>query len=355
MKRLTEEQIEYSLTRARKMARREARKQSGGRRMLFPMRVFSRVRIPAPSALDLFNPENYKLFIEFITLIRDCINDGEKVLIDFRNTNAIKACAVIVLYAYIDFLQRQTKDKTVIAITTCGSVRVNNWFKICGIWGITGFQRVTADKLNSMEIVSAVAGKTKNNQESAEAREKIKNVLKYIKGTIYEGKISVSDGQKLYAALTESISNVGLHAYSNETQFSEFIADIGKRWWILAHKVEEQLYLMVYDMGEGIPVTLVKKDFFTLIAQIFNPKTDSDKIYAAVQYGETRMNSQKHGKGLPDMKRYVVDNPEGQLHIFSGMGRYSYNAANNAEEQFDLPYSIGGTLIQWNVSLRGTE
>ncbi|HEE5046450.1 TPA: hypothetical protein R7I84_000638 [Klebsiella pneumoniae] len=206
-----------------------------------------------------------------------------------------------------------------------------------------------------MEIVSAVAGKTKNNQESAEAREKIKNVLKYIKGTIYEGKISVSDGQKLYAALTESISNVGLHAYSNETQFSEFIADIGKRWWILAHKVEEQLYLMVYDMGEGIPVTLVKKDFFTLIAQIFNPKTDSDKIYAAVQYGETRMNSQKHGKGLPDMKRYVVDNPEGQLHIFSGMGRYSYNAANNAEEQFDLPYSIGGTLIQWNVSLRGTE
>ncbi|HDS6347568.1 TPA: hypothetical protein QHU56_001411 [Klebsiella pneumoniae subsp. pneumoniae] len=355
MKRLTEEQIEYSLTRARKMARREARKQSGGRRMLFPMRVFSRVRIPAPSALDLFNPENYKLFIEFITLIRDCINDGEKVLIDFRNTNAIKACAVIVLYAYIDFLQRQTKDKTVIAITTCGSARVNNWFKICGIWGITGFQRVTADKLNSMEIVSAVAGKTKNNQESAEAREKIKNVLKYIKGTIYEGKISVSDGQKLYAALTESISNVGLHAYSNETQFSEFIADIGKRWWILAHKVEEQLYLMVYDMGEGIPVTLVKKDFFTLIAQIFNPKTDSDKIYAAVQYGETRMNSQKHGKGLPDMKRYVVDNPEGQLHIFSGMGRYSYNAANNAEEQFDLPYSIGATLIQWNVSLRGTE
>ncbi|MFU8515913.1 hypothetical protein [Klebsiella quasipneumoniae] len=295
MKRLTEEQIEYSLTRARKMARREARKQSGGRRMLFPMRVFSRVRIPAPSALDLFNPENYKLFIEFITLIRDCINDGEKVLIDFRNTNAIKACAVIVLYAYIDFLQRQTKDKTVIAITTCGSARVNNWFKICGIWGITGFQRVTADKLNSMEIVSAVAGKTKNNQESAEAREKIKNVLKYIKGTIYEGKISVSDGQKLYAALTESISNVGLHAYSNETQFSEFIADIGKRWWILAHKVEEQLYLMVYDMGEGIPVTLVKKDFFTLIAQIFNPKTDSDKIYAAVQYGETREGANKRG------------------------------------------------------------
>jgi len=355
MKRLTEEQIEYSLTRAKKIARRETRKVTSGKRVLQPMRVFSRVRITAPAALDLFNPANYNLFIEFITLIRDCIYDGEKVLLDFRNTKSLKACAVIVLYAYIDFLQRQTKDKTVIAITTCGSPRANNWFKLCGIWGITGFQHIDSDKLNSMEIVSAVAGKTKNNEESAEARQKIKNVLKYIKGTIYDGKISVSDGQKLYAALTESISNVGLHAYSNEEHFSEFIDEIGKRWWTLAHKVEDQLYLMVYDMGEGIPVTLVKKDFFTLIAQMFNPKTDSDKIYAAVQYGETRMNSEKHGKGLPDMKRYVVDNPEGQLHIFSGMGRYSYNAENNTEEQFDLPYSIGGTLIQWNVSLRGAE
>ncbi|MFJ5431019.1 hypothetical protein ACIPUP_17935 [Pectobacterium actinidiae] len=355
MKRLTEEQIEYSLTRARKMAKRETRKVSGDKRMFKPMRVFSRVRIPAPSVLNLFSTDDYTLFINFITLIRDCINDGEKVLIDFRNTKSLKACAVIVLYAYIDFLQRQTKNKKIIAITTCGTPLANNWFEICGIWEITGFQRTNADELNSMEIVSAVAGTTKNNEEIAEARQKIKNVLKYIKDTIYNGKISDSDGQKLYAALTESISNIGLHAYSNEEKFSEFIDEIGKRWWILAHKIEDQLYLMVYDMGEGIPVTLVKKDFFTFIAQIFNPQTDSDKIYAAVQYGETRMNSQKHGKGLPDMKRYVVDNPEGQLHIFSGMGRYSYNAEKNKEEQFDLPYSIGGTLIQWNVSLRGTE
>ncbi|EIF4744075.1 hypothetical protein PD372_004431, partial [Salmonella enterica subsp. enterica serovar Thompson] len=111
MKRLTEEQIEHSLIRARKIAKRESRKLSGGRRMLQPMRVFSRVRIPAPASLDLFNTKNYKLFIEFITLIRDYINDGEKILIDFRNTKSLKACAVIVLYAHIDFLQRQTKDK----------------------------------------------------------------------------------------------------------------------------------------------------------------------------------------------------------------------------------------------------
>lgn len=355
MKKLTDEQIEYSLIRARKLARREARKGLGTKRRYQPLRVFSRVRIPAPRVLDLFNPENYKLFIEFITLVRDCVNDGEKVLIDFRSTDSLKACAVIVLYAYIDFLQRLTHNKSIISITTCKSPRANNWFKICGIWSLTGFQEVDANKLNTMEIVSAVAGGTNNAQQSTEAKQKIKNTLKYIKDTIYEGKISASEGMKLYAALTESISNVGLHAYSNEQEFAAFIEDIGKRWWILAHKIEEQLFLMVYDMGEGIPVTLVRKDFFSIIAQIFNPQTDSDKIYAAVQYGETRMNSQKHGKGLPDMKRYVVDNPEGELHIFSGMGRYSYSAEKNREEQFNLPYSIGGTLIQWNVSLRGAE
>lgn len=355
MKRITEEQIEQTLHRAEKIARRQTRKKHNSRRMYLPTRVFSRVKIVAPKALDLFNPENYSMFIEFITLIRDCVNEGEKIIIDFRNTESLKACAVIVLYAYIDLMQRQTSNKNIITITKCGSPRANNWFKICGMWELTSFQTTNPHKLDTMAIVSAVAGKTKDNKESVEAKNKIKSILKHIRDTIYEGKISASDGQKLYAALTESISNVGLHAYSNEMFFSEFIADVGKRWWILAHKIEDQLFLMVYDMGEGIPITLVKKDFFSFIAQAFNPKTDSDKIYAAVQYGETRMNSQKHGKGLPDMKRYVVDNPEGELHIFSGMGRYSYIAEKNEEQKFDLPYSVGGTLIQWNVSLRGAE
>jgi len=355
MKRVTEDQIEQTLHRADKIARRQTRKKHGTRRSYTPMRVFSRIRIPAPAALDLFKSENYSKFIEFITLVRDFVNEGEKVLLDFRNTESLKACAVIVLYAYIDLMQRQTNNKSVIAITKCGTPRANNWFKLCGLWDLTSFQTISPHKLNTMAIISAVAGKTKDNKESAEARNKIKSILKYIRDTIYDGKISASDGQKLYAALTESISNVGLHAYSNEDFFSEFIDGVGKRWWILAHKIEDQLFLMVYDMGEGIPITLVKKDFFTFIAQAFNPKTDSDKIYAAVQYGETRMNSQKHGKGLPDMKRYVVDNPEGELHIFSGMGRYSYNAEKNEEQKFDLPYSVGGTLIQWNVSLRGAE
>lgn len=355
MKRLTEEQIEQSLHRAEKLARRQHRKKNGSRRAFIPSRVFSRVRIPAPKMLDLFNAENYKTFIDFITVIRDCIDDGEKVIIDFRSTESLKACAVVILYAYIDLMQRQTNNKRIIAITKCGSPRANNWFKKCGLWELTSFQTTNPHKLDAMAIVSAVAGATKDNKESAEARNKIKSVLKHIKDTIYGGKISPSEGQRLYAALTESISNVGLHAYSNETQFSEFIADVGKRWWILAHKIEDQLFLMVYDMGEGIPITLVNKDFFTFIVQKFNPKTDSDKIFAAVQYGETRMKSQKHGKGLPDMKRYVVDNPEGELHIFSGMGRYSYIAQKDEEQKYDLPYSIGGTLIQWNVSLRGAE
>jgi len=355
MKFLTEEQIEQSLTRARKQYRRKHRKKGGSRRIATATRVFSRVRVTAPDVLDLFNLKNYELFIKFITIIRDNIDNGEKILIDFRHTESLKACAVIVLYAYIDLIQRETGNHSIIKITTCKSARANSWFKKCGLWRLTSFQASVAQKQDSMEIVSAVAGASPGETDSAEARDKIKGILKYIRGTIYEGKISKIEGNKLYAALTESISNVGLHAYSNETEFSEFISEIGKRWWIVAHKVDDQLYLIVYDMGEGIPVTLVKKDFFSFIAQKFNPQTDSDKIYAAVQYGETRMKSHKHGKGLPDMKSYVVDNPEGELHIFSGMGRYSYIAEDRKEELFNLPYSVGGTLIQWNVSLRGSE
>ncbi|MBS7827427.1 hypothetical protein J7624_09755 [Wohlfahrtiimonas chitiniclastica] len=352
MKLLTSKQVQHSLIRSKKILRRKARKKLGKKRYIRPVRVFSRVRVIAPKILDLFNEENYKTFILFITKIRDHINHGERVIIDFRDTEILKACAVTVLYASIDFMQRLTKDNNVIIITKCKSASANYWFRMCGLWRLTGYHIDLTGVNNNLEIVSAVAGTTVGNNDSDQARSKIKDVLTYIKNTIYDGQISQDEGMKLYAALTESISNVGLHAYSFEEKYSEFIADVGKRWWILAHKIDEQLFLMVYDMGEGIPLTLVRRDMFTVIQQIFNPKTDSDKISAAVRYGETRMKSIKHGKGLTDMKKYVIDNPKGALHIFSGMGRYSYKSETKNEVKVNLPYSIGGTLIQWNVSLR---
>lgn len=354
MKLLSQKTITYQLIKAEKMQRRSFRKRNRRRKHKI-IRISSRIKVIAPETLNLFSPDEYADFIEFITIIRDHIYKGEKILIDFLGTKSIKICALTVLYAHIDFFQKLTKNKKIIVLTRCKTSRLNNWFKVCGLWSLTRHNSYNSGISNSMEIVSAVAGLPQDTVAATTVKSKIRNILIFIRDTIYDGKISPEENNDLYAALTESISNVGLHAYSNDELFLEFVSDIGKRWWILAHKVEDQLFLIIYDMGEGIPITLVKRDFFSLIKQMFNPKTDSDKISAAIRYGETRMQSDKHGKGLTDIKRYVENNPRGELHIFSGMGRYSYYTNSEKAETTDLPYSIGGTLIQWNISLRGQE
>lgn len=355
MKKLTIEDMQQQLIHAKGIQKRRSRKKRYRNAIAMNLRVFSRVRIFAPKVLDLFNSDNYNCFVRFLTDIRDEIERNNKIIINFRNTESLKACAMVVLYAHIDFFQRLTNDKNIITLTPCNNARVNRMFAGCGIWDITNFQKYSDREAIGLPVVSSVAGASKDPHVNQEARATIKQVLNFIKEKIYGGNITPIDAQNLYAAVTESISNVGLHAYSSEDQYKDFIGLAGKRWWIFSRLIEDQMFILIYDMGEGIPLTLVKRDFFSIIFQMFKPETDAEKIHAAVQYGETRMKSEKHGKGLPDIKRFVLDNPMGELHIFSGMGRYSYYSSSKQEEKIDYKYSVGGTLIQWNIFIEAKK
>lgn len=353
MKRVTNEEIQRAVIRAADIAYRKSRKKIKKNTQHIATRVFSRLSIKAPDHLDLFNEKNHKDFYNFLEDVKNAISDGEKILISFKKTRSLKACAMVTLYAHIDYLQRENNDKNIIKVTSSENKRVNAWMRESGIWNLTSFNFSNAKENEPLHIVSAVAGTGSVQKINDESKNTIRTVLKFIREKIYGGKISGEEAQKLYAAITESISNVGLHAYSDEEQFKEFIDNIGRRWWVFARELEEQLYLIIYDMGEGIPSTLVKRTFFSALKErIFDPKTDSEKILAAVQYGATRMKSDKHGKGLHDIKTYVVDNPEGALHIFSGLGKYEYTSSTGEEVKNELKYALPGTLIQWNISLK---
>ncbi|GAB1439065.1 hypothetical protein MASR2M36_18270 [Providencia sp.] len=351
MKKLTESDILGQQIRVRRSLAKSTRKHKTANGNV--PRIFSRVKVTAPQHLDLFDLKNYNAFIVFISELQNHIEgNGEKVIIDFGSTTNIKACAVIVLYAYLDFWQTKTKNPQIATITTGGNSMVNKWLRECGIWDLTKVQYKKIDKSTLLPIISAIAGGTNADQEIiTKTREKIKSVLIYIQDVIYGGKLDQEEKARLYAALTESISNVGLHAYSEPDSYSIILQHLGKKLWIFTRKVNEQLFTLIFDMGSGIPVTLGKKHFFSEIVKHFNPKNDSDRISAAVKYGETRMKDKKHGKGLPEIKEYVVNNPMGQLNIFSGKGSYCYDTKTNKEYLNEMPKSIGGTLIQWNVNI----
>ena len=151
--------------------------------------------------------------------------------------------------------------------------------------------------------------------------------------------------------------NVFQHAYTGVD--SDIEKQLGKRWWIYAQQVDTQLYLAFFDRGVGIPATLPYNDKWEriefLAKKVLSSDHDSALIRSAMELGRSEFKTPGHGHGLQDILRFVEENPEGILWIFSRQGLYRYEKDLDKHVLRDYPTTIGGTLIQWNVSLRRTK
>jgi hypothetical protein len=157
----------------------------------------------------------------------------------------------------------------------------------------------------------------------------------------------------LFEGLSEAITNVGQHAYRDEVDYRR------KQWWLSASYDEDERKLCVtfYDQGDGIPETLPRYRFFEAIKDVFNSWTDSQKIEAATQIGRSASGLQERGKGLQNLVEFAKVHSVGKLSIYSLQGLYVQSYSNDgtnatqtsARKDFDI--SIGGTLIEWSVTL----
>jgi hypothetical protein len=192
--------------------------------------------------------------------------------------------------------------------------------------------------------------KFKRGQTSAENSGQLAKQLRVEIETLVEQRIKK---HFLFEGLSEAITNVGQHAYRDEVDFRR------KQWWLSASYDEDKRKLCVifYDQGDGIPVTLPRYRFFELIKDVFNSWTDSQKIEAATQIGRSASGLEERGKGLQNLVEFAKVHSIGKLSIFSLQGMYvqSYtNDGTNATQtsaRKDFSNSIGGTLIEWSVTL----
>ncbi|WP_216074030.1 hypothetical protein, partial [Acinetobacter baumannii] len=78
------------------------------------------------------------------------------------------------------------------------------------------------------------------------------------------------------------------HAYDDDF-YPKPLPDDEKNWWIAVEKIENQLFIAVYDSGVGIPATLSKKPWYSdiidhLLSSLGFPNSnDSLAIRAAVE------------------------------------------------------------------------
>jgi hypothetical protein len=303
-----------------------------------------KITIRLPAVLDF--DENYEQTASHFAVLREAIHKRKKIRsLDFSSIESISPSAALVLASEVDQWNQQV-GRRLRANLPSWEDDIKRLLCQMGYFELLELEKPE----EAWPTKSITFLKFKRGQTSAENSGQLAKQLRVEIETLVEQRIKK---HFLFEGLSEAITNVGQHAYRDEVDFRR------KQWWLSASYDEDKRKLCVifYDQGDGIPVTLPRYRFFELIKDVFNSWTDSQKIEAATQIGRSASGLEERGKGLQNLVEFAKVHSIGKLSIFSLQGMYvqSYtNDGTNATQtsaRKDFSNSIGGTLIEWSVTL----
>ncbi|HHE3620733.1 TPA: hypothetical protein ACPD3F_000852 [Pasteurella multocida] len=316
----------------------------------------------APKVLDIYDHNNYEPTLKFINAFDHIEN--QNITISFIACEKIKAAALVLLYSKLEVVLRKQAIKVKIIYGANLFIRkiiTHSGFEfLChNQYSENNFQIQS----NHLAIISGVGGKYRD------------EIVDFIKENIYKNKLSVTQENQYSDAIQEAINNVGFHAYPDkEAKY--------KYWWLRCSLIDDELYLILYDQGTGIPNTFTKgnkifdeidwdspetKDIlmelstkWSLPDSIDINKLQTDQIKSsqliglAMEDDITRLSGKdedKHGQGSKSIKKLVSSNENGMLWIFSNDGLFRFTNEDDMPKLDDFNSSINGTLIQWNIKV----
>jgi len=170
----------------------------------------------------------------------------------------------------------------------------------------------------------------------------------------YDGDIADLLQDKLYAGITEAMTNVLNHAYDLPRADGLDAAPL-KEWWMFSQQQHGKLVIVFCDLGAGIPRTLpIKRASVWRRVLSLGKTSDSDVIRYAVEDSVTRTMKDYRGKGLGQIVRVIRGIEDAEVHICSNRGvfteRHGARASNSTYND-----SILGTLIFWRIPLHDKE
>ena len=159
----------------------------------------------------------------------------------------------------------------------------------------------------------------------------------------------IPDKHRLYAAVTEAMTNVKHHAYSPNQNLAN--------WWLSASYDSEkrEFQIVIYDQGNGIPQTLPRKLPQDILSKITNDH--AALIEKAHDLGRSASKEEYRGYGLrSDIRGYMEDlkNCCGYYRVISLKGEYTYKRLDNGQtitRKHNHSCPLYGTLIEWKLSL----
>lgn len=305
--------------------------------------------IQSPYYLCIYADNYYEnTILLFKQIARKVLKENKKITLDLSRLDYITAAAVLCLFAEIHRCIQLSK-----LINPIRFIKPRNSNPRYILEQFKFFDGVNAPAYDvvddgSIGVIPCTTGTKADN--------KIDNLMNVIENNIYEGDLNSGGDNTLYRSLTEAMLNVWQHAYSLQKITEEEIESLGKRWWLLGHRIDDDLYLAIYDRGIGIPTALPFKYTFEVIDKFLEilklkNRSDVNMIHAAMEIGRTGTGKPGRGKGLQDVRKFVEENPLGVLRIYSNRGGYVYHSEDDRIEHHTRKLSLRGTLIQWNVKL----
>ncbi|GHY05916.1 hypothetical protein VCSRO163_0393 [Vibrio cholerae] len=323
-------------------------------------------KIPAPREIDLIDG-SMEMCDNFFTLLRNELEKNPKFLyIDFSNTTMLKAMPLLVIYSIIDEAREEHGVTTEIrVIWSKRKTQVNNVINISGNFA-TASER--EEKIGSSSYLPVIMG------DNSRANDLSNVFVDYILEKYYPDADAEKE-QEISSAIQETVDNVGRHAYPDEHDHSR------KRWWFSCHRIEHNLYIVIYDTGVGIPNSLSKNNavFLSRINDLYPDEykgatsetveqestnmfdalrvwfqknlNDGQLIRAAMHTNVTSTELDQHGQGSRSIKALINEDENSYLLMFSNNGFYCYtNDRDDNENSVDTTSrKVPGTLIQWSI------
>lgn len=316
--------------------------------------------VKSPSRLSVYNVieqdnDIFKETNDFISSITKTIKKSEKILIDFSDLFRVDAAALVMMYARTEIALKNSPTRKIMVKTPKTNRRVRIILQRSNLIKLLRGSEIVANFNDEMLPVISSAD-----------NDYLDDIVDYLMKSVYHKKMTADEEHTYSDAISETIHNVGLHAYPNHKTKK-------KSWWLLCQVVENQLFLAIYDNGVGIPKTIMKKPYFLETLYSLFPKitkevnnlvphsigfkrkilksvNDSLAISISMKGDVSRTKLDKHGQGSKSIRRLVDESEQGRLWVFSNEGLY-YKEQKSEPILHSLVSSVRGTLVQWNLEI----
>lgn len=343
-----------SLQKRRVLSRRAVEKRARGVRRntsLLKRRgyQFSSLKITLPEVLSLGKASWRESAIGVIKKLKDGAADRQiaNIQIDFSKVRLLHPCGTLLLIAEIERIFESASCARKLSATYPKNKVVEEMLQYISLLERLGLEP-RIDKYVSNDVVSWLFASGHEGD--------LESIAERLPRILTEG----SNKQLRTALLTgmaEAIANSSEHAYKKTEAKNADVGAAGlkKKWWLFARQFDDDVAVVICDLGRGIPGTL-EANWKDEVASYWRTmegvkKQDHKMIQLAFTVGKSSTNKKERGKGLKDILKVVKEQKVGVLSIYSNRGVYAIDNNDDSVYSDDEKNSICGTVVQWKIPI----